>query len=121
MNQISVPDCWEELTDYQQREIIHIISHTDTEDFTEQYMQIVQILLMKKGSIWERIKMRKVLKNIPISNFAPALKFISEEPKLHHFPEIKGLVKPAVRMGDITIEQFSVCDTLFYRYQTEKK
>ena len=121
MNQISVPDCWEELTDYQQREIIHIISHTDTEDFTEQYMQIVQILLMKKGSIWERIKMRRILKNIPISNFSPALKFISEEPKLHHFPEIKGLVKPAVRMGDITIEQFSVCDTLFYRYQTEKK
>ena len=78
MNQISVPDCWEELTDYQQREIIHIISHTDTEDFTEQYMQIVQVLLMKKGSIWERIKMRKVLKNMPISNFAPALKFISE-------------------------------------------
>jgi len=26
MNQISVPDRWEELTDYQQREIIHIIS-----------------------------------------------------------------------------------------------
>ena len=121
MNQISVPDCWEELTDYQQREIIHIISHTDTEDFTEQYIQIVQILLMKNDSISERVKMRKVLKNIPISNFAPALKFISEEPKLHHFPEIKGLVKPAVRMGDITIEQFSVCDTLFYRYQTEKK
>ena len=47
MNQISVPDCWEELTDYQQREIIHIISHTDTEDFTEQYMQIVQILLLQ--------------------------------------------------------------------------
>lgn len=114
---ITVPDCWEELSGYQQREIIDIISRTDTEDFSEQYLRVVQVLLMKTDSTSQYIKMRKILKNIPISNFAPALEFLGEKPKLFKFPEIEGLLKPADRLGDLCIEQFSLCDTLFYRYK----
>lgn len=117
---IIVPDNWAELTPWQQREIIHIIQNTDTEDFTEQYIRIVQILLMKEDNVSEYAKMRRILRQIPISAFKEAVQFLWEKPTLYEFPEIKGLIAPAPRMGDLTIKQFSICDTLMLRY-TEKK
>lgn len=117
---IIVPDTWAELTPWQQREIIHIIQNTDTEDFTEQYIRIVQILLMKEGNVSEYAKMRRILRQIPISAFKEAVQFLWEKPTLYEFPKIEGLVEPAPRMGDLTIKQFSICDTLMHRY-TEKK
>lgn len=117
---IIVPDTWAELTPWQQREIIHIIQNTDTEDFTEQYIRIVQILLMKEDNVSEYAKMRRILRQIPISAFKEAVQFLWEKPTLYEFPEIKGLIAPAPRMGDLTIKQFSICDTLMHRY-TEKK
>lgn len=117
---IIVPDNWAELTPWQQREIIHIIQNTDTEDFTEQYIRIVQILLMKEDNVSEYAKMRRILRQIPISAFKEAVQFLWEKPTLYEFPEIKGLIAPAPRMGDLTIKQFSICDTLMHRY-TEKK
>lgn len=117
---VIVPDTWAELTPWQQREIIHIIQNTDTEDFTEQYIEIVQILLMKEAYITEYLQMRKILRQIPISAFKEALQFLWEKPTLYEFPKIDGLVEPAPRMGDLTIKQFSICDTLMHRY-TEKK
>ena len=118
---IIVPDSWEELTDYQQEEIIHIINNTEDKDFTEQYLKIVQILLMPKNNIWYYFKMRWALRKVSIVNFQEAVQFLYEKPRLYHFPEIKKLIKPADRMGDLSIEQFSLCDTLYYRYRTEKK
>lgn len=117
---IIVPDNWAELTPWQQREIIHIIQNTDTEDFTEQYIRIIQIILMKSDNTTEYLRMRKILRQIPISAFKEAVQFLWEKPTLYEFPEIKGLIAPAPRMGDLTIKQFSICDTLMHRY-TEKK
>lgn len=76
---------------------------------------------MKNSSFCQYLKMRRILRNIPISAFRDAVKFIFEQPKLHRFPEIKKLKKPADRIGDFTIEQFSICDTLLYRYQEAKQ
>lgn len=117
---VIVPDSWAELTPWQQREIIHIIQHTQNEDFTEEYIKIVQILLMKEDNVSEYLKMRKILRQIPISAFKEAVQFLWEKPTLYEFPKIEGLVEPAPRMGDLTIKQFSICDTLMHRY-TEKK
>lgn len=117
---IIVPDTWAELTPWQQREIIHIIQNTDTEYFTEQYIRIVQILLMRSDKLSEYAKMRRILRQIPISAFKAAVQFLWEKPTLYEFPKIEGLVEPAPRMGDLTIKQFSICDTLMHRY-TEKK
>lgn len=47
--------------------------------------------------------------------------WLLEEPKFHVFPKIKGLRKPADRVGDFTAKHFSVCDTLLYRYHETKE
>lgn len=109
---------WESLNDWQQREIIHIIYNVG-EDFEQKYIEIIQILLMKSRSFWQYFKMRRVLSNIPLSAFGESVKFISETPQLYKFPKIKGLKEPSARMGDISIEQFSLAETLFYRWHTE--
>lgn len=118
---VTIPSSWNELTDYQQREIINIINNTEGEDFTDSFIQIVLVLLMKKGTAVEYYKARKVLNNYPISAFKDLAAFVMEKPELYRFPEIKGLTKPADRIGDLTIKQFSLCDTLLYRYSQEKK
>lgn len=117
---ISVPNSWEELTPYQQRELIHIISNVKGADFMEEYIRIVKVLLMKKNNIWHWLRMRWILRNIPISAFQEAVDFLTKPPTLHTFPKIKGLVAPADRLGDISIEQFSLCDTILHRYYKEK-
>lgn len=117
---IVIPTSWEELNRWQQQEIIHIINKTDSEDFSESFVHIVKILLMKKNSSWQYLKMRKILWNVPVSAFRDHVRFIFEPPKFYQFPEIKKLKKPADRIGDFTIEQFSICDTLFFRYQETK-
>lgn len=117
---VIVPESWSELTDYQQREIIEVINNIDTRDFTESYIKIIQVLLMKKRSWWQYLKMRWILLHYPISAFEEAVQFILEKPTLYSFPKIKGLREPASRIGDFTIEQFSLCDTVLHRYSKGK-
>lgn len=117
---ITLPTTWQELTSFQQREIIHIIQHIEGEDFTAAYINIVQILLMKRRHWWAYLRMRWLLRYYPISAFEPAVQFILEKPKLYQFPKIKGLVAPSDRIGDLTIHQFSLCDTLLHRYSQGK-
>ncbi len=118
---IKIPTSWEEMTDYQQRELIHLINKVDSEDFFEDFVKIVQIMLMKKRNIWQYLHMRKILRQVPISIFQKPLEFILEKPKLYIFPKIKGLSEPAPRIGDLTAEQFSICDTLLYRYSDKEQ
>lgn len=115
---IKIPSSWEELTQWQLQEIIHIISHANTEDFTETFIHIVKTLLMKKKSIFQYIKMRWILRNYPISSFQENTAFLAEPPKLYRFPNISKTIAPADRIGDCTIEQFSFADTLLYRYHS---
>ena len=119
---VNIPKSWQEMTDYQQTEIIHILHQINPgkEDFKETFIKIIKVLLMKNDSPTEYLKMRKILKEIPISAFREAVEFIWQKPNLYTFPKIKGLVEPAPRMGDLIIKQFSICDTLHHRY-TEKK
>lgn len=114
---ITVPENWQELTDYQQREIINIINEIDNDDFSDSFLRIVQVSLMKKNNIFHYFRMRWTLRNFPISTFRELLSFLLEKPTLYTFPKIKGLKEPAPRLGDITMKQFSICDTLFYRLQ----
>lgn len=118
---IQLPSCWQELSDYQQIEIIHILNNVISEDFTESYIRIVQVLLMKKNTWWYYLRMRWLLMRYPLSAFEGATRFVLDKPKLYIFPKIKGLAEPKPRLGDISIEQFSHCDTLLYRYSRQKE
>ncbi|AQY22685.1 hypothetical protein MPN29_02435 [Riemerella anatipestifer] len=118
---VVVPSSWSELSDFQQREIINIINEVKSKDFTEAYIKIIQILLCKNNSFWSYLRMRWILLHYPISAFDEAIRFIFDKPNIYSFPKIKGLVEPATRLGDITIEQFSICDTLLHRYSEKKE
>ncbi|SDE79489.1 hypothetical protein [Riemerella columbipharyngis] len=118
---IVVPASWEELTNFQQKAIIQIINEVNSDDFSSSYLKIVQVLLMKKHTLWQYLRMRCILRKVSISAFEPAVKFLQEKPKLYTFPKIKGVLEPAPRIGDLTIEQFSLCDTLLYRYNEKKQ
>lgn len=117
---IIIPNRWRELNDYQQRELVSTINSPQDMDATERYIRIVQILLMKNSGITAYLKMRKILNNIPLSAFQNIVKFVSEKPDIYSFPKIKNLTEPAPRLGDFTIEQFSLCDLLYHRYHKNK-
>lgn len=105
---------WNDLTPHQQREIIHALHHETDEQ--QQILSLIRALLMKKNTWFDYYRMRKTLRNTPISNLVEQLQFLNEKPTLYEFPHIKGLQAPAPRMGDITIEQYALCDTLYHRY-----
>lgn len=75
---VSIPKSWQEMTDYQQTEIIHILHqiNPEKEDFKGTFIEIIKVLLMKNDSPTEYLKMRKILKEIPISAFREAVEFI---------------------------------------------
>lgn len=119
---IKFPTSWEQLNPWQLTEIVSIIDRLrENEDFTHTYIRMVQILLMKNNSLWQYLKMRRILRNIPLSAFQEATAFLIEQPKLYRFPAIKGAIAPADRIGDCTMEQFSFADTLLYRYHSTDK
>jgi hypothetical protein len=83
-------------------------------------LKILQYVFMQQDSFWQRLKFKRLLSQVPISTLEPYLAFVFEEPVLHQFPQINGLQKPADRLGDISIKQFSVCDALFHRWRSTK-
>ena len=57
----------------------------------------------------------RVLREVPFSTlWQYAEPFLSTE-KLYHFPDITKMVAPAPRLANITIKQFSVADSIYYR------
>ena len=117
---ISIPTSWEEMNEWQQEEVIHILQNYSEGDFEDSIIRIISVLLMKSNNIIQYFRMRNILRDIPLSAFEEHLRFIYEPPKLYQFPKISRLKKPADRIGDISIRQFSVCETLLYRWREAK-
>ena len=114
---IEIPSSWQELNEWQLGEIVDLYLNHNPEDFEKAYTQMVFILFQKKKELWTYLKLRKLLRNIPLSTLMEYGKFLLEPPVLHSFPEIRGLKKPADRLGDLSIKQFSFMDQFYYLWK----
>lgn len=117
---ITVAKTWQELNEWQIQEIGCAYMTADPEKFDATYFRLIMILFQKNKGFWRNFKLRKLLRNIPVSSLEPFARFLLKKPEVYKFPEIKGLIKPADRIGDLTIKQFSVIDTLFHQWYEEK-
>jgi hypothetical protein len=117
---ITVAKSWNELNQWQKEEIAHLYLHADPEKFEGAYLQMIFILFQKKKGFFAKLKMLRILRNISINDLEPFARFLLETTDFYSFPEIEKLLKPADRLGNITIKQFSVIDTFFDVYFKDK-
>ena len=117
---ITVASSWEELNTWQLEEIINLYLNYNEDNFSESYLKMIFILFQKKKNLWHSLKLGWLLRNVPTSILSEFGQFILEQPKLHSFPEIKGFKKPADRLGDLSIKQFSFMDQFFHNWMDTK-
>ncbi len=111
---IKVAQNWSELTDKQQQEIAYLYLTATEDNFNERFLQMVYILFHGSNNIF---KTYRLFKQVPISKLILYGKFLTGIPDLFSFPEVNHLRKPGDRLNDITIQQFSVADTLFFKWR----
>lgn len=107
---------WKELNKWQLEEIIDLLLSMTEENYEFTLQQMVVVLFQKKKGFFRRLKLRKLLWNVPISTLYPYIEFLLKEPEPFDFPEIKGLVKPADRLSDLSIKQFGIMDQFFHAW-----
>jgi len=117
---ITIASSWGELNTWQLEEIVNLYLNYNEDNFSESYLKMIFILFQKKKGFWSSLKLQWLLRNVPISTLSEFGKFLLEPPKLHSFPDISGLKKPADRLGDLSIKHFSFMDQFFYNWMENK-
>lgn len=117
---ITVAKSWNELNDWQLQEIAHLYLNTKAEDFAGAYLQMILIVYQKSPDPKSRQFLRKLTKEVPVSELEKHTGFLKEKIDFHKFPEIPGLIKPADRLRNITIFHFSAVDAYFHFWFKEK-
>ena len=120
MKNITVAKSWSELNAWQLEEIVHLYLNLDDHNFKKSFDRMIFILFQKKKGFWSRLKLHSLLRMVPISELHPFGQFLLEQPKIHSFPEIKNLIKPADRLGDLSVKQFSFMDQFFNSWMDTK-
>ena len=106
---ITIPQTYEELNEQQRGALCRILLTLDNTEETP--LRIVQLLL------WHLPKrtQQQLLQEVPFTAlWQYAEPFLTTE-KLYHFPDVTKMVAPAPRLANLTIKQFSVADSLYYR------
>lgn len=116
---ITVAKSWNQLNDWQVSEIAHLYLNTSVEDFPESYLQMIFVVFQKSPDIQSQLFLRKLLRNVPVSELEKHTTFLKEN-NLHRFPEIPGLIKPADRIENISVRQFSTIDTFFFQWNKDR-
>lgn len=137
--EFSIPTEWNKLNIYQASEILHIL-HTEkefnslirekllsilfvdenplNEDYSSNYkcMQYAELIKQTTPALIEKQfkPLEFIFKSITLTHFPPTLE-VMHNGKLHTF------YGPATRLANITIEEFSFCDHLYYDWMTTKK
>ena len=117
---ITIAKSWSQLNDWQVAEIAHLYLNTPVEDFADAYLKMILIVYQKSQDKKSQKFLRRLLKEVPISELEKHTTFLKETIDLHKFPEIPGLIKPADRIANITIRQFSTIDTFFFQWNKER-
>lgn len=110
---ITVAKSWQELNPWQLEQIIDIYLKIEEDNFQASFRQMILILFQETPGFRGRWNLRKLLRIAPVSSLEPFGEFLLQPPKLHRFPDVKGLIKPEARLGDLPIKQFSFMDQFF--------
>lgn len=106
---ITIPQTYEELSEQQRGALCRILLTLDNTEKTP--LRIIQILLSHLPKRTEQ----QLLLQVPFTVlWQYAEPFLTTE-KLYHFREVTKMVAPAPRLANLTIKQFSVADSLYYR------
>ena len=114
---ITIPQTYEELNEQQRGALCRILLTLENTEKTP--LRIIQILLLHLPNSTQQ----QLLQEVPFTTlWQYAEPFLSTE-KLYHFPPLsspfrggKGeVIPPADRLANLTIKQFSVADSLYYR------
>lgn len=116
---ISVPTQWQDLHPWQREKICFLLLE-NTENFEANLLKIVRILFLNKNTFRDKIRTARLFKQVPVSQLISYADFLFKDRNLHTFPKLsEKLDTPLPRLADCSIKQFSVIDTLFYRWKTE--
>ena len=106
---ITIPQTYEELNEQQRGALCRILLTLDNTEKTP--VRIIQILL----SHLPKRTQQQLLLQVPFTAlWQYAEPFLTTE-KLYHFRELTKMIAPAPRLANLTIKQFSVADSLYYR------
>lgn len=106
---ITIPQTYEELNEQQRGALCRILLTLDNTEKTP--VRIIQILL----SHLPKRTQQQLLLQVPFTTlWQYAEPFLTTE-KLYHFRDLTKMVAPAPRLANLTIKQFSVADSLYYR------
>ncbi|WP_265427884.1 hypothetical protein [Chryseobacterium sp. YIM B08800] len=117
---ITVAKSWQELNEWQLQEIVDLYLNQFDKTPEKAFGKMIIILFQKNKGFWSRIKLWKIIRQVPISTLSEFGDFLLQPPKLHSFPEIENLRKPADRLGDLSIKQFSFMDQFFHSWMETK-
>jgi len=117
---IIVARSWQELNTWQLQEIVDLYLNYFEKYPEKAFEKMIIILFQKNKGFWKRLKLWKILRQVPISTLAEFGEFLLKPPKLHVFPEIENLRKPADRLGNLSIKQFSFMDQFFHSWMETK-
>jgi len=117
---ITVAKSWTELNEWQLEEIVDLYLNSNEDNWEKTFEKMIIILFQKNKGFWSRLKLWKIIKQVPVSNLAEFAEFLLQPPKIHSFPEISALKKPADRLGDLSIKQFSYMDQFFHTWMDTK-
>lgn len=106
---ITIPQTYEELNEQQRGALCRILLTLDNTEKTP--LRIIKTLI----SHLPKRTQQQLLLQVPFTTlWQYAEPFLTTE-KLYHFREVTKMVAPAPRLANLTIKQFSVADSLYYR------
>nr|BFF40305.1 hypothetical protein BACY1_21100 [Tenacibaculum mesophilum] len=114
---ITTPQDWPELNNWQQREIAYLYLNSTEYNFEKNILQILKITIQKKKSFLARIKAYSVFSQVTVDVLMQHHKFLLTTPSLNIFPKVKKLIAPGPRLNNISIKQFSVADAIFFKWK----
>lgn len=118
--QITVAKSWSELNEWQLNQIAHLYLNADPEDFQKSFEKMIFVLFQKENSFSAKRTLYNLIQKVTISQLAPFAEFLLKETNFYSFPEIYGLLKPADRLGNISIKQYSAIDVFFHAFEKDK-
>ena len=115
---ITIPQTYEELNEQQRGALCRILLTLDNTEETP--LGIIKVLISHLPNRTQQ----QLLQEVPFTAlWQYAEPFLSTE-KLYHFRDLTKMIAPAPRLANLTIKQFSVADSIYYRlrlsqYQNE--
>ena len=106
---ITIPQTYEKLNAMQRGALCRILLTLENSEETP--LHIVKTLISHLPNRTQQ----QLLQEVPFTTlWQYAEPFLTTE-KLYHFPDLTKMVAPAPRLANLTIKQFSVADSLYYR------